>query len=116
MSTLKVHRKTHAAFAPAGTFTPGDFAKRFSSEKLSRVGRFFVYDSLQVFMIIQRKWYRYRCCFYVTLPLTGVVNNCIDTGMLFKVTLTNVGDSDPHPDQDPAPDPVPDPSIVKQNY
>jgi hypothetical protein len=43
MSTLKVHRKTHAAFAPAGTFTPGDFAKRFSSEKLSRVGRFFAY-------------------------------------------------------------------------
>jgi len=38
MSTLKVHRKTHAAFAPVGTFTPGDFAKRFSSEKLSRVG------------------------------------------------------------------------------
>ena len=37
MSTLKVHRKTHAAFAPAGTFTPGDFAKRFSSEKVSRV-------------------------------------------------------------------------------
>jgi hypothetical protein len=37
MSTLKVHRKTHAAFAPAGTFTPGDFAKRFSSERLSRV-------------------------------------------------------------------------------
>jgi hypothetical protein len=50
MSTLKVHRKTHAAFAPAGTFTPGDFAKRFSSEKLSRVGRFFAYytGSLQI--------------------------------------------------------------------
>jgi hypothetical protein len=40
MSTLKVHRKTHAAFAPAGTFTPGDFAKRFSSEKVSRVSFF----------------------------------------------------------------------------
>jgi hypothetical protein len=49
MSTLKVHRKTHAAFAPAGTFTPGDFAKRFSSEKLSRVGRFFAYDKFATF-------------------------------------------------------------------
>lgn len=36
MSTLKVHRKTHAAFAPAGTFTPGEFAKRFSSERVSK--------------------------------------------------------------------------------
>lgn len=36
MSSLKVHRKTHAAFAAAGPYTPKDFAKRFSTEKVSR--------------------------------------------------------------------------------
>ena len=35
MSSLKLHRKTHAAFAP-GPYTPKDFAKRFSKESVSR--------------------------------------------------------------------------------
>jgi len=35
MSTLKLHRKSHAAFAP-GPYTPKDFAKRFSTDKVSR--------------------------------------------------------------------------------
>lgn len=35
MATLKVHRRTHAAFAP-GPYTPKDFAKRFSTNRMSR--------------------------------------------------------------------------------
>lgn len=34
-STLKTHRKTHAAFTP-GPYTPKDFAKRFSTVSVSR--------------------------------------------------------------------------------
>ena len=35
MATLKVHRRTHAAFTP-GPYTPKDFAKRFSTGTVSR--------------------------------------------------------------------------------
>ena len=35
MSSLKIHRRSHAAFTP-GPYTPKDFAKRFSTEKQSR--------------------------------------------------------------------------------
>jgi len=35
MTSLKIHRKTHAPFTP-GPYTPKDFAKRFSTERVSR--------------------------------------------------------------------------------
>ena len=34
MASLKIHRRSHAAFTP-GPYTPKDFAKRFSTEKVS---------------------------------------------------------------------------------